>query len=211
MSTSLRYDWTSKQVQLALLTEGARVRPVLEKITGSKDVSGRLYARLELAGPLDLYALKGRGEFDLVDGTWTGLDLPRLALRELADAQLPSPGRNQRIRGRLEVDEDEVKVIDGVIEQDYGQAKLSGVLYLRDLVVDLSGELRVFSPDLPEPLVLPILKAGGPLSAMSISVGGGDTPENREAAAAMIEAIRKEEREQRRIEREQRKSSAPGS
>ena len=204
ISTSLRYDWTSKQLQLALLTEGAQVLPVLEKVANRNDVSGRLYARLEVSGPLDLYAFKGKGEFDLVDGTWTGLDLPRLALRELSDAQAPSPGRHQRIRGRIEVDQDEVSLLDGVIEQDYAQAKLSGVFYLRDLVLDLSGELSVFSPDLPEPVVLPILKAGGHLSGMSISVGGAESPEAREAEAAMVEAIRK-------AEREQRKTRAPGN
>jgi hypothetical protein len=210
LSTSLRYDLSSRQIQLALLTEGTRIGPVLEKLANFKDVSGRLYARLELSGPLDLYALKGKGELDLVDGSWTGLDLSRLALPVPPDAQgRSSPA--QRIRLRIEVDGDEVKVIEGFIDQDYAQAKLSGAFYLRDLSVDLSGELSVFSPELAEPLVLPILRAGGPLHAMAITVGNIDSPELRAAATAMLEALRREERQQRETEREKRKASAPGS
>jgi hypothetical protein len=216
VSASLRYDRVSKQVQLALLTEGARVGPVLEKVVRFKDVSGRLYARLELSGPLDFYAMKGKGEFDLVDGTWTGLDLPRLALPVGSDLQPSDPQpqertrRTQRIRGRLEVDGDEVNVIEGFIEQDYAQARLSGVIYLRDLFVDVSGELSVFSPDLPEPVVMPVLRAGGPLNELGFHVGAPGDAEMRKAAAAMVEASRKAERERRRTEREQRKAKAAG-
>jgi uncharacterized protein involved in outer membrane biogenesis len=210
ISTSLRYDATSRQIQLALLAEGTRVAPVLEKLMNFKDVSGRLYARLELSGPLDLYALKGKGELDLVDGAWIGLDLPRLALPVLPDPDTRT-APPQRIRLRIEVDGEEVNVVEGSIEQDYARATLSGVFYLRDRVVDLSGELSVFSPDLPEPVVLPILKAGGPLNAMAISVGGADSPEVRAAAAAMVDAIRKAERERRRTEHEQRKAEVPES
>ena len=211
ISTSLRYDWTSKQLQLALVTEGARVKPVLEKVANFKEVSGRLYARLELAGPLDLYALKGKGDFELVDGEWRGLDLPRVAMREPPQDGTPRPDPPQRLLGRFEVDEDEVNFSEVVVEQDYGQAKLSGHLYLRDLTVDLAGELTVFPPDQRDPIVLPILKAGGPLSGMSISIGNADTPEVREAEAAMVDAFRKAEREQRKAEREKRKSGASGS
>jgi hypothetical protein len=58
--------------------------------------------------------------------------------------------------------------------------------------------------------VLPILKAGGHVSGMSISVGSGN-PETRQAEAATVEAIRQAERAQRETEREQRKTRAPGS
>jgi uncharacterized protein involved in outer membrane biogenesis len=211
LSVSARYDWVSKQAQLALLTEGARVRPALEKIAGFTEVSGRLYARLELAGPLDWYSMKGKGEFELVDGEWKGLKLAQAAIREPVFEQVPRPDPPQRIRGRIEVDEDEVNLVEGYVEQDDAQAKLMGVLYLRDLTVDLSGELTLLTPEVGGPAVLPILKVGGDLNAMSMSVGNGETQEVREAEINMTEAFRKAEREQRKAEREKRKSGGSGS
>jgi hypothetical protein len=211
VSTSARYDWESQQIQLALLTEGARIKPMLEKIANFSEVTGRLYARLELAGPLDIYALKGKGEFDLVDGEWKGFSLAKAAIREPVEERVPRPDPPQRIRFRIEVDEDEVNLVEATIDQDEAQAKLTGILYLRDLVVDLAGELSVFSPDLPEPIVVPILKVGGTLGAMSMSVGNGETQEVREAEANMVDAFRKAEREMRKGEREKRKTGAPDS
>lgn len=212
LSASLRYDGASNRIQLALLTEGARVGPVLEKLVDFKDVSGRLYARLELSGPLEPYALKGKGEFDLADGAWSGLDLSRFALPVPPDPQNQErTAPPQRIRVRLEVDGDEVNVIDAFIEQDYAQARLSGVIDLRDRFVDLSGELSVFSPDLPEPVVLPILRAGGRLNEMGLAVGAAGDAEMRKAAAEMVERERQAGREQRRSERERRKARLPGS
>ena len=207
VSMSLRYDWSAKRIQLGLLTEGLRIGPFLQQLTKFDRVSGRLYARLEVSGPPDLYALKGQGEFDLVDGEWKGFSLAQAALRAPPEDQVARPAPPQRIRGRLEVDEDEVRLVEGIIEQEDAQAKLTGLLYLRDLVVDLAGELTVFSPELEQPLVLPILKVGGTLNAMSMSVGNAETPEVREAEANMVEAFRKAEREARQKEREKRKQS----
>jgi hypothetical protein len=73
--------------------------------------------------------------------------------------------------------------------------------------VDLTGELTVYAPELPAPVVLPILKVGGTLGAMSASVGNSEEPEVREAEANMVEAFRKAEREMRLKEREKRKKS----
>jgi tetrahydromethanopterin S-methyltransferase subunit G len=132
-----------------------------------------------------------------------------MAEREPVPDAVPQPDPPQRIHGRLEVDEDEVHVVEGIIEQEFGVAKLTGLLYLRDLRVDLTGELTVVSPDSGAQQTLPILQVGGTLDAMSASIGNSEEPAVREGEANMVEAFRKAEREMRLKEREKRKQRGP--
>jgi hypothetical protein len=204
ISTSFRYDWLASTIQLAVATEGTRVDPILKTFWNFENVSGRLYARLEVAGPLDPYKLRGSGEFELVDAEWRYLSLASAMFREPPEEFAGRTDAIQRLRGRFEVQEDEVKITDVAIEQPYAQARLTGEIYLPELTADGAGELTILTPDMEEPLVLPILKVGGPLNGLSMSVGNAESEEVRQAEASMVEAFRKAEKEMRAKQKQER-------
>jgi hypothetical protein len=202
ITASGRYDAKSAQVQALVTAEGAQLAPLVETLWGRRNVSGRLYAHVELAGPLERRALTGAGDFELLDGEWPGLSLARAAglaytYDEVADAEQAGLDRFDSIAGSFELADDRLEILDVAILQAHTAAAVKGRFYLRDRTADLAGMVRFDHPDLDAPSLRPILRMAGTLDALETHVSDARSEDVQQMEAAMLEVIRKVESERR--------------
>jgi len=195
------WDWQAQQVHAVLEVKGARIGPVAEAVWGHKDVSGRLYGRLEVAGPADPVKLNGPGEFELLDG-----ELPNISIARTAGLikTLPEPpGLDQfdRLSGHFQVAGDKIKVSDLTLVQRYARASVAGEVELPDGVVDMTGATLMSFPALGRPQLRPILRMAGPWYAPEVNISKASTLDEQRVEKATIDAIRKAEKEQREHQR----------
>jgi len=203
VAVSALYDWHARSLALSARADGARIGPIAEAGWGRKDVSGRLYGRVELAGPPDPFALTGEGELSVLDGELPGVSIARTVGNPRSFNEPPGLDRFEKLGARFVVAGAEVKVLELTLVQELATATVSGDLALRDLRADFTGAVRMEFPELGAPRVRPILRMEGPLGALETHISMADNEDIRAVEAATIEAIRRAEREQR--ERKARK------
>ena len=196
-SVSALYDWRARQLALVAAARGPQIGPIAEALWGRKDVSGRLYGRVELAGPPDLFGLTGEGELELIDGELPGVSIARAAGFERSDEEPAGLDRFEKLAARFAVAGDQMEVLELTLVQEYATATVNGDLALRDLQADFTGAVRMQFPDMPEAKVRPILRMEGRLDALETHISTAETDDVKEIEARTIEAIRKAEREQR--------------
>jgi AsmA-like C-terminal region len=195
-----RYDWIEPHVELAMSARGLQFAPLAEALWGRSDLSGRLYGKLELAGPPDPLALGGYGDFELTDGQLPGLSLARAAgLGQSDDEETEPPGldRFERLAARFEIARDRLEVREATLVGAYTTAAVSGQFYLRDATADLTGAVQFDHPLVPVSTTRPILRMAGRLDALATHISDAQTDDVRKMEASMIEAIRKVEAERR--------------
>ena len=196
------YDLRGRQALGVVSVEGAQLAPLVEALWGRPDVSGRLYAHLELAGPLERRALTGVGDFEVLDGELPGLSLARAAglaytHDEVTDEEPLGLDRFESIAGTFELADDRLEVQDLAILQAWTAAAVKGCFYLRDGTADLTGMVRFDHPDLDGPALRPILRMAGTLDALETHISDAQTEDVQKMEAAMLEIIRKVEAERR--------------
>ncbi len=195
---AIAYDWLQPSVRLTARAQGARIGPLAEALWNRSDISGRLYARLELAGALAPATLSGVGEFELQDGQLPNISMARAAGLERSLDEPPGLDRFAKLSGRFETAGDHLDVSEVTLVQEYVTAALEGKFWLDGMRADLSGLVQLDFPELGGPSVRPILRVGGPLDALEIEISEAQTDDVREMEAKLIKAIRRSERRERR-------------
>ena len=194
---SARYDWQKDHVELIAMANGARVTPLSEALLQRSDLSGRLYGRIDVAGPLDWYSLTGTGELELTVGQYPRISLARAAGLEVSFEESPELDHFEKLGAVFAVAGDHLEVEELTIAQDYAIAALHGQIYLRTLTADLIGNVLLSYPELPVPSLRPIPRAGGSLTELEIDISNAETEDDQKMEASMIAAIRKVEKERR--------------
>jgi hypothetical protein len=194
---SARYDWKLGQVELTAAAKGVDAAPLSQALLHRPDISGRLYGRVSVAGPLDWYSLSGTGEFELDLGEFPAISLARAAGMEASFGEPPGLDRFEKLSADFEVAGDRLEVGELTIEQEYAVAALHGPIYLRSLTADMTGDVLLSFPELPEPTVRPIPRAGGSLSDIEIDISQAESESDKRMETAMIQAIRRVEKERR--------------
>jgi hypothetical protein len=193
LAVSAEYDARENRLALTATATGPRLAPIVEALWGRRDVSGRLYARIEAAGRPDPYKLFGTGEFELLDGELPGVSLARAAGLDHTLDEPPGLDRLDRLAGRFVLEADSATFEELTLAQRDAFARVQGRISLRDGVVDLNGEVSFTAPDGQGEVVRPILRMAGPLGALETHVSDAQTDEVREMERQMIEAMRKAE------------------
>jgi hypothetical protein len=194
------YDWVEPRIEVAVSARGAELGALAEALWGRTDLSGRLYARVDLSGPPDPLALEGSGDVELAGGELPGLSLARaagLAIPDGEETEPPELDRFDALAVRFDVAGDRLDVREATLAAPYTTAALSGHYYLRDLAADLTGAVQFEPPLVPTAAMRPILRMAGPLDALATHISDAQTDDVRHMEAAMIEAIRKVEAERR--------------
>lgn len=201
ISASGDWDWQAQQLHVVLAARGARIGPVAELVWGHKNVSGRLYGRLELTGPPDPVKLDGPGEFELLDGELPNISIARAA--GLVETVPEPPGLDQfeKLSGHFQVAGDRIQVSDLIMVQKYARASVAGEIELPDGYANMTGATRMYFPELPGPTIRPILRLAGPWYALETNISKARTVDEFRAESATVEATRKAEKEQRERER----------
>jgi AsmA-like protein len=195
------WDWQAAQLHAVLVADGARIGPVAKLVFGHSDVSGRLYGRLELAGPADPMKLEGPGEFELLDGELPNVSIARTA--GLIETLPEPPGLDEfdRLSGHFRVSGDKIQVSDLILVQKYATASVVGEIELPDGYANLTGATLMNFPELHGPSLRPILRMAGPWYALETHISNARTADEVRVERATVEAIRKAEKEQRERKR----------
>jgi hypothetical protein len=193
------YAWAEPHVELVASVRGAQLAPLAGALWGRFPMSGRVYARVELAGRPDPLALSGSGEFEVQGGELPGISLARAAGvgPGTEDPEPEGLDRFERLAGIFTLAGDRLEVRDLALVQEHATAALSGDFHLRERAPDLAGMVRFAHPDLPEVIVRPILRVAGTLDALETHVSDAGSEEVANMEALMLEAIRKAEAERR--------------
>ena len=201
ITASGEWDWQAQQLHAVLSAKGARIGPVAQLVWGHTDVSGRLYGRLELAGPLEPMKLEGPGEFELLDGELPNVSIARSAGMIKTLPEPPGLDQFDRLSGHFQVAGDKIRVSDLVLAQKYATAAVAGEIELPDGYANLTGATLMKFPELGGPTMRPIMRMAGPWWALETHISEARTVDEWRAESATVEAIRKAEKEQRERKR----------
>jgi hypothetical protein len=194
---SARYDWKRGQIELTAAARGVDSAPLSQALLHRTDISGRLYGRVSVTGPLDGYAMKGIGEFELERGQFPSISLARSAGLEESVEDPSQLDHFESLGATFEVAGDQLEVSELTIEQDYAVAALHGRIYLRSLTADMMGDVILSFPALPEPSLREIPRAGGSLTDIEIHISQAESEDDKRMETAMIKVIRRVEKERR--------------
>jgi hypothetical protein len=194
---SARYDWKREQIELTAAARGVDAAPLSQALLHRTDISGRLYGRVSVTGPLDGYAMKGIGEFELERGRFPSISLARSAGLEESVEDPSQLDHFEKLGATFEIAGDHLEVSELTIEQDYAVAALHGQIYLRSSTADLMGDVILSFPELPEPSLREIPRAGGSLTDIEIHISQAESEDDKQMETAMIKVIRRVEKERR--------------
>ncbi|HTO53825.1 MAG TPA: hypothetical protein VMR50_10590 [Myxococcota bacterium] len=207
VTASGTYDWSSRQLHGELRANGGRVGPIAEAAWGRKDVSGRLYGQIELAGAPGLTSLTGRGELELLDGEIGNVSLARPAGLIKTAEEPPGLDLFDRLSAHFELAGDTIHVSELTLFQKYSVATVTGEIELPDWYANMTGAVMFSPSDLWGRSLRPILRMAGPIWALETHVSTARSADEQRVEAATIEAIRKAEREQRERKKAAAKSN----
>jgi hypothetical protein len=183
LRASARYPLSRGTSTFTLSVDGSQLGPVLEALSGRRDIDGALRLDATIHATDDFARLRGDGRFELVEGRIHGFSLAGQALGELAALPLivgQLRGKDltayfeeefDRASATFRLENHELATDDLTIVQDYTRAELRGRIGLLDRRLALSGRL-VIEEELDAELggesrgrerVIPITSVGGTL------------------------------------------------